>query len=102
MVLILLIVYRAPGLVLVPLVAIGVSFFVSIDADRPAGPAGASGRGWFDFQVFTTTQIFIIVVLFGAATDYCLFLIARYREELDAAWSRRPRSEEALGRRATP
>src|SRR5208283_125620 len=81
---ILLIVYRSPGLVLVPLVTIGVSFFASLNlialvaywADRHQDLLGEVGR-WlgrqqFDFQVFTTTHIFIVVVLFGAATDYCL------------------------------
>ena len=103
---ILLIVYRSPGLVLVPLVSIGVSFFASLNlialvaqwADRHQDLLGTIGR-WigrqqFDFQVFTTTHIFIIVVLFGAATDYCLFLIARYREELEHGLE--PRA--ALGR----
>ena len=64
---ILLIVYRAPGLVLVPLVSIAVSFFVSINlialvaqwADRHPDVLGTIGR-WigrqqFDFQVFKTT-----------------------------------------------
>src|SRR5262249_39786958 len=91
---ILLIVYRAPGLVLVPLAAIGVSFFVSLDlialaanwAGRHTDLLSTVGH-WLhrplDFQIFKTSQIFIIVILFGAATDYCLFLIARYREELE-------------------
>jgi RND superfamily putative drug exporter len=106
---ILLIVYRSPGLVLVPLVSIGISFFASLNlialvaqwADRHQGFLGAIGRcigrQQFDFKVFTTTHIFIVVVLFGAATDYCLFLIARYREELDRGLDPKAALEEALG-----
>ena len=106
-VVILLIVYRAPGLVLVPLASIAVSYFVSLNlialvaqwAERHPDVLATIGR-WlhrpqFDFQVFKTTQIFIIVILFGAATDYCLFLIVRYREELDRGLDAREALEEA-------
>jgi putative drug exporter of the RND superfamily len=106
---ILMIVYRAPLLVMVPLVSIAVSYIVSIDlialvaqwADKHQDVLGAFGRlinrQQFDYQVFKTTKIFIIVVLFGAATDYCLFLIARYREELEHGLDPRAALEHALG-----
>ncbi|NNE00374.1 MAG: MMPL family transporter [Pirellulaceae bacterium] len=81
-------VYRAPLLVAVPMISIGTAVLVSmslvalltqwsIDKTIPA----------LDLRVFTTSRIFIVVILFGAGTDYCLFLIARLREEaVKAEW----------------
>ena len=94
---ILFLVYRAPGLVVVPLVAIVVSFFVSCDLIAILA-RWSQVSGWFDFKVFKTTEIFIVVILFGAATDYCLFLIARYREELERGLAPAEAIQEALSR----
>jgi RND superfamily putative drug exporter len=82
-VLILAVVYRSPMLVIVPLLSIGVAMTVSVAlisaiAYWSQGSAGA----WWELKIFTTTRIFVVVILFGASTDYCLFLISRYREEL--------------------
>ena len=80
--LILLAVYRAPGLVFVPLVTIGVSVVVAMGLVASATQL-CTDIG-IDFKIFKTTRIFVIVILFGAGTDYCLFLIARYKENCNA------------------
>ncbi|MBN1590212.1 MAG: MMPL family transporter [Pirellulales bacterium] len=94
-VLILLVVYRAPGLVLVPLVTIGASVWLAMDLVALAAQA-SDWLPWFDFKIFKTTRIFVIVILFGAGTDFCLFLIARYKEELQLGLSCPEAVAEAL------
>jgi putative drug exporter of the RND superfamily len=76
-VIILLIVYQSPLLALIPLVTIALSVIVSLKLI-----ACLTLYQGLRIQVINITDIFVIVVLFGAGTDYCLFLIARYREEL--------------------
>ncbi len=91
-VVILLIVYRSPLLAMVPLVTIALSVLVSFWTI--ALLATIPGLG---FQVINITRVFVIVVLFGAGTDYCLFLIARYSEELARGRSRVDALREAIG-----
>jgi RND superfamily putative drug exporter len=87
---ILLVVYRSPVLALIPLLSIALSVYVSLNliallANPPV-----------NFQVINVTQVFIVVILYGAGTDYCLFLIARYREELARGRTRREALAEAI------
>ncbi|MCO8122741.1 MMPL family transporter [Stieleria sp. TO1_6] len=80
--LILILVYRAPLLVAVPMLSIGVA--VAVSTSLVATLTDWSVRELIpglDMRVFTTSRIFIVVILFGAGTDYCLFLISRLREE---------------------
>jgi RND superfamily putative drug exporter len=88
---ILLIVYRSPLLALIPLVTIALSVWTSL-----MGIAWLTKLPGLHFQVIGITKIFVIVVLFGAGTDYCLFLIARYREELARGRSQRSALREAI------
>jgi len=88
---ILLIVYRSPLLAMVPLVTIAFSVVVSMKAI-----AALTAVPFLTFQVINITRVFVVVVLLGAGTDYCLFLIARYREELARGRSRHEALREAI------
>jgi RND superfamily putative drug exporter len=76
-VVILLVVYRSPLLASIPLLTIALSAWAALKVI-----ALLTKLPGLEFQVINITNVFVIVVLFGAGTDYCLFLIARYREEL--------------------
>ncbi len=70
----LLIVYRSPVAALLPLITIGCSYLV---ARGLLGYLAAAGMA-----VSTLADAYMIVVVFGIGTDYCLFMVSRYREEL--------------------
>jgi RND superfamily putative drug exporter len=72
----LLLVYRSPLLALVPLVTIGVSVWVALELLALVTLIPG-------VHLANISQVFAVVILFGAGTDYCLFLISRYREELE-------------------
>ncbi|MSU80537.1 MAG: MMPL family transporter [Gemmataceae bacterium] len=84
---VLLAVYRAPLLALVPLLTIAGSVFVALKllALMTLVPG---------VHLVNISKIFAIVILYGAGTDYCLFLVSRYREELESGGS----IDEAIAR----
>lgn len=67
-------IYRSPVSPLIPLAAVTISYLIT--------------RGivaWMGQELLTITSyanVLLVVVLYGAGTDYCLFLISRFREEL--------------------
>ncbi|UOQ42765.1 MMPL family transporter [Halobacillus salinarum] len=64
----------------IPLLAVGVTYLLSQSIV-------AFFIKWFDFPVSNYTQIFLVAVLFGIGTDYCILLLSRYKEELTAGHS---------------
>jgi len=76
--LILFVVFKSFVAPFVPLLTVGLSYIVSQSVvaflvDR------------FDFPLSTFTQIFMVAVMFGIGTDYCILLISRFKEELASA-----------------
>lgn len=90
-------VYRAPLLILIPMVTIGVALQISLGLLASATRVDLwTGWEWWTFGVFKTTRIFVVVILFGAGTDFCLFLIARMRENLAEGLDRCAALEQSL------
>lgn len=71
----LLIVFRSIVTPFVPLLAVGISYLLSQSFV-------AFFIDWFGFPVSNYTQIFLVAILFGLGTDYCILLLSRYKEEL--------------------
>ncbi len=73
--LLLILTYRSPFLWLVPLLTVGAAAFLSMGVVYLAAKA-------LDLTVSTQSSSIMIVMVFGAGTDYALLLVARYREQL--------------------
>ncbi|GKU77665.1 MMPL family transporter [Paenibacillus sp. L3-i20] len=72
---ILFIVFRSVAAPFVPLLAVGFTYLVSQSVV-------AFLVEYVNFPLSNFTQIFLVAVLFGIGTDYCILLISRYKEEL--------------------
>ena len=76
---ILLLVYRSPVAALVPLVAISAAAFVAMKVLAVAQH--------FGLHVGTGEKVFVVVLTYGAGTDYSLLFISRWREFMATASS---------------
>ncbi|WP_237729275.1 MMPL family transporter [Schlesneria paludicola] len=73
-------IYRAPLMAIIPLVTVVVAVKFSMSL-----LILFALRGWV--VLFQGIETYVAVLMYGAGVDYCLFLIARYKEEIDAGVS---------------
>jgi len=76
----LVLIFRSPVAALVPLLTIGIGYLVSRGFIGLIAQAGVA--------IWSQIDVFLIVLIFGIGTDYCLFLVSRFREELVSKNSR--------------
>ncbi|WP_453993977.1 efflux RND transporter permease subunit [Bacillus nitroreducens] len=72
---VLLLVFKSFVAPIIPLVTVGFAYLasqsiVSMLVDQ------------FDFPISTYTQIFLVAILFGIGTDYCILILSRFKEEI--------------------
>ncbi|HEV3444183.1 MAG TPA: MMPL family transporter, partial [Gemmataceae bacterium] len=73
----LVLIYRAPLLAIIPLATVYLAVQIAINFLAILAGAGV-------LTLFEGVQIYITILAYGAGVDYCLFLTARYKEELDS------------------
>ena len=67
---------------MVPLATIALSLFVANGVIAFLSSATCmSALGLAKLSIPKLVPIFLVVIIFGSGTDYCLFLIGRFREE---------------------
>ena len=79
-VILLIAIYRAPMLALIPLLTVGVSVQLAMALLKLMAQ-----HHWT--ILFPGVETYVTVLVYGAGVDYCLFLIDRYKEELDGGMS---------------
>src|SRR5215212_9880365 len=89
----LLLIYRAPLIALVPIIVVFFAYTVAQGLIYLYADSGA--------VVTENATSILVVLLFGVGTDYCLLLVSRYREELHAYEDKHDAMQAAL-RRAGP
>jgi RND superfamily putative drug exporter len=70
----LLLIYRAPLIAIVPILVVGFAYTVAQGLIYLYADSGAT--------VTQNATSILVVLMFGVGTDYCLLLVSRYREEL--------------------
>jgi putative drug exporter of the RND superfamily len=70
----LLLIYRSPLLAFIPLIVVIVAYVIASGVIKVFADSG--------LQVTSISTSLLLVLMFGAGTDYCLLLVARYVEEL--------------------
>ncbi|MBC2347914.1 MMPL family transporter [Listeria welshimeri] len=74
---VLFLVFRSAVAPFIPLITVGISYLV-------AQSTVAFLIDLFNFPVSTYTQIFMVCIMFGIGTDYCILLMSRFKEEMGA------------------
>ncbi len=90
-VVLLVVIYRSPLLALIPLLTVFLAVETSLAILAHLAALGV-------VELFRGIQIYVTVLSYGAGVDYCLFLIARYKEELDAGADASTGVANALGK----
>jgi RND superfamily putative drug exporter len=75
LILLLLAIYRSPLVAVVPIVVVSIAYLVAGGLTAMLVAANAT-------EVSGQTTAILIVLMFGAGTDYCLLIVARFRDEL--------------------
>jgi putative drug exporter of the RND superfamily len=89
-VVLLILIYRAPLLALIPLITVYLAVQVALNV------LALLGKGGY-MDLFQGLQVYITILAYGAGVDYCLFLTARYKEELDQGASPADAVARAIG-----